>query len=82
MSAFARVPGLEALMAAVNSVKTGAGAYVTNLYLDPAKAREWLARATGTNPKFAPAWSLLGDVERYEGNAEAADAAYSKAIAH
>ncbi|BDU74818.1 GNAT family N-acetyltransferase [Mesoterricola silvestris] len=44
MSAFAPVPSLEALMAAVDSVKAGADAYVTNLFLDPAKAREWIAR--------------------------------------
>ncbi|ADE16295.1 PEP-CTERM system TPR-repeat lipoprotein [Nitrosococcus halophilus Nc 4] len=46
------------------------------------KAREWLDKILQTSPAFAPAWSLLGDLERYQGNAEAAEQAYGEAITH
>ncbi|WP_269319907.1 XrtA/PEP-CTERM system TPR-repeat protein PrsT [Nitrosococcus oceani] len=46
------------------------------------EARTWLGKVLQTTPGFAPAWSLLGDLERYQGNGEAAEQAYGKAIVH
>lgn len=46
------------------------------------ESRQWLNKVFKTNPHFAPAWSLLGDLERYLGNAKEAEQAYGKAIAH
>lgn len=44
------------------------------------EARDQIAEVLKNNPEFAPAWSLLGDIERYENKAQAAENAYSKAI--
>lgn len=44
------------------------------------KAREWIANAVESDPTLSPAWSLLGDIEQFEDNLEAAEEAYSKAI--
>lgn len=46
------------------------------------ETREWLGKVLQATPNFAPAWSLLGDLERYQGNAQEAEQAYGKAIAH
>ncbi len=46
------------------------------------EAREWLDKVLETTPEFAPAWSLLGDLERYKGKAQEAENAYGKAIAY
>lgn len=46
------------------------------------EARQWLNKGLKANPRFAPAWSLLGDLERYQGNAKEAEQAYGKAIAN
>jgi putative PEP-CTERM system TPR-repeat lipoprotein len=45
------------------------------------ETREWIDKILQTTPKFTPAWSLLGDLERYQGNAKEAEQAYGKAIA-
>jgi len=47
---------------------------------DSAGARERLAAVIAADPKFPPAWNLLGDIERQEKNLEAAEKAYSKSI--
>ncbi len=44
------------------------------------KARDWLGEAINLDGAFGPAWSSLGDIEQFEGNLEAAEIAYSKAI--
>ncbi len=44
------------------------------------KAREELSAVFKNNPEYAPAWSLLGDIEQQERNFEQALAAYTKAI--
>jgi len=44
------------------------------------KARDWLGEAIKLDGSFGPAWSSLGDIEQFEGNLEAAEIAYSKAI--
>lgn len=44
------------------------------------EARRWLAEALAINKDTAPAWSLLGDLERQSGNLEKAEEAYGKAI--
>ncbi len=46
------------------------------------ECRDWIHKALDKDPGFAPAWSLLGDVERSLGNAQAAEKAYNKAIEH
>lgn len=43
------------------------------------QAREYLDRVFTIDPDYAEAWSLLGYIERSQGNLEAALAAYSKA---
>jgi putative PEP-CTERM system TPR-repeat lipoprotein len=45
------------------------------------ETREWIDKILQTTPNFTPAWSLLGDLERYQGNAKEAEQAYGKAIA-
>lgn len=45
------------------------------------EARSLLTAITDTNPDFAPAWSLLGDIERYNRNLKDAGEAYTRAIA-
>lgn len=45
------------------------------------EARRWLAEAFAADKDAAPAWSLLGDLERQSGNLEKAEEAYGKAIA-
>lgn len=44
------------------------------------KAREWIALAVESVPTLSPAWSLLGDIEQFDNNLEAAEEAYTKAI--
>lgn len=44
--------------------------------------REALEKTVNANPTLSPAWSFLGDLERYEGNLEAAEKAYGEAIGH
>lgn len=44
------------------------------------KAREWIAGAVEADPKLSAAWSLLGDLEQFDGNLEAAEVAYSEAL--
>ncbi len=44
------------------------------------QARLLLGQVQKAHPDFKQAWSLLGDIERAEGNAQGAEAAYSKAI--
>ncbi|MFT4614353.1 MAG: putative PEP-CTERM system TPR-repeat lipoprotein [Bacteroidia bacterium] len=44
------------------------------------KAREWIAAAVESDPALSLAWCLLGDIEQFEGNLKAAEAAYNKAI--
>ncbi|CAB1276791.1 XrtA/PEP-CTERM system TPR-repeat protein PrsT [Candidatus Nitrosacidococcus tergens] len=43
-------------------------------------ARNGINKVLENSPEFAPAWNLLGNLERYQGNAEAAEQAYGKAI--
>lgn len=43
-------------------------------------ARKLLQEALKPHPKFAAGWSLLGDIERDDGNLKEADAAYTHAI--
>ncbi|HDZ78664.1 MAG TPA: PEP-CTERM system TPR-repeat protein PrsT, partial [Gammaproteobacteria bacterium] len=45
-----------------------------------AEARTVLNRLFEIKDNYGPAWSFLGDVERFEGNLESAEAAYGKAI--
>ena len=44
------------------------------------ESREWIAKALDKNAQFSPVWSLLGDIERYHNNPQAAEHAYSEAI--
>ncbi len=44
------------------------------------KARAWIASALDADPKLNSAWSLLGDIEQFDGNLEAAEIAYSEAL--
>jgi len=44
------------------------------------EARTVLEKALSTDEKFRPAWGLLGDIERLEGHAAKAEAAYGKAV--
>jgi len=44
------------------------------------EARTVLDRAFEIDEGYGPAWSFLGDIERFEGNLESAEAAYGKAI--
>lgn len=44
------------------------------------QARLLLGQVQKAHPDFKPAWTLLGDIERVLGNAQAAEAAYSNAI--
>lgn len=47
---------------------------------DLAQSRHLLERVVGQHPKFAQAWSLLGDIERHDKRAEVAETAYTHAI--
>jgi len=44
------------------------------------KARSWLDKVFESDPAYAPAWSFLGDLEQFQQNPEAAEAAYTKAL--
>lgn len=44
------------------------------------QARQWLNKVLETDPKYAQAWSLLGDIEAAEEQLELAQEAYGKAI--
>ena len=44
------------------------------------KARELLDSVVKVHDDFAPAWSFLAGIEQYEGNIQAAEGAYSKAL--
>lgn len=43
-------------------------------------ARQWISRAYSSDAKYDPAWALLGDIERQEGNLAESEQAYSTAI--
>lgn len=45
------------------------------------EARKWINKALQTTPNFAPAWTLLGDLEQSQGNTKEAEQAYGKSIA-
>lgn len=45
-----------------------------------AKARSWLDKVFESDPAYPPAWSFLGDIEQFQQNPEAAEAAYTKAL--
>ncbi|MFV2045202.1 MAG: XrtA/PEP-CTERM system TPR-repeat protein PrsT [Anaerolineales bacterium] len=47
----------------------------------PEEARIWIKKVLEDSPPSADAWSLLGDLEAFEGKNEEADDAYGKAIA-
>jgi len=47
---------------------------------DSEKARKSLNQALKYDPEYAPAWGMLGDLERQDNNLELADQAFSKAI--
>src|SRR5699024_2011091 len=44
------------------------------------ETRKWIDKVIKTTPNSARAWSLLGDLERYQGKAKEAEQAYGKAI--
>jgi len=47
---------------------------------DYEEMRSALNSALGIDPEFAAGWSYMGDLERYQGNLDAAERAYDKAI--
>ncbi|QBQ54473.1 XrtA/PEP-CTERM system TPR-repeat protein PrsT [Nitrosococcus wardiae] len=46
------------------------------------ETRKWLDQVLQATPNFAPAWSLLGDLDRFQGNTKEAEQAYGEAITH
>lgn len=49
---------------------------------DYEQARKWIARALEAAPSSPEAWSILGDLELTEGNAEAAEQAFVNVLKH
>ncbi len=73
----------KALAIQPDNAEAGLGeARLAGLRGDLKAVRAALEKTLEVNASFAAGWSLLGDLERYQGNLEAAEEAYRRAIEH